>query len=108
MFEDTNNNYYIHIFLQITHFHTVATFLRKLIDGSTELEKLKSLRYIFTSGCAADPKLQADVLNNLKDVKMYHMLGMTETTHVVTYERVNLNRPGSIGKILPFTKAKVS
>ncbi|CAH1405879.1 unnamed protein product [Nezara viridula] len=92
---------------KITHFHTVATFLRKLIDGSTELEKLKSLRYIFTSACAADPKLQSEVLNSLKNIKMYHMFGMTETTHVVTYQRVNLNRAGSIGRILPFMKAKV-
>ncbi|XP_014275973.1 uncharacterized protein [Halyomorpha halys] len=92
---------------EITHLHTVPTFLVKLIDGSTDIQMFKSLRYIFTSSCPADPKLQAQILNTLTNVKMYHMFGMTETTHIVTYERVNLNRTGSIGRILPFTKAKV-
>lgn len=84
---------------QITHYAGVPTMLILLLEKYPGRKyNLKSWRYVFCAG-AAMPVGYIDQIEEMFDVDYIEMYGATETSSVVTYNRLGHTRKGSVGQV---------
>lgn len=83
---------------QVTHFSTVPTMFRYLLEHNKETNHdLSSWRVAGTAGSYITPEL----FNEIQDtfgVELFDTYGSTETASTITYTRLRHTIPGSVGK----------
>jgi acyl-CoA synthetase (AMP-forming)/AMP-acid ligase II len=93
----------------ITGMHILPPAVHYLLQAAPEAfqaEKIKSLKYIASSGQALPPKHIQRLRTLLADVVVYSMYGLTECKRVAYLPPDQLDqRPGSVGKPIPGVRA---
>lgn len=93
----------------ITGMHILPPAVHYLLQAAPDAfhsEKIKSLKYIASSGQALPPKHIQQLRTLLPGVDVYSMYGLTECKRVAYLPPEQLDqRPGSVGKPIPGVKA---